>query len=305
MLFRSNDVLKFNAELKSLVERLNSNYIDIKDLSKDISILEERVYVDPAVVESLAQRLDHLNRLLKKHHASAIEELIQIKQDIEKKVIDISDVEQQIVRLTAEISNLETFLLKKAKSISATRQGVFAKFEKEITHILALLGIPTARFKIDFAEAELLTRDGIDKVRFFFSANKGIETRDLSHTASGGELSRLMLGIKSMIGQKNLLPTIVFDEIDNGVSGEVAGKVGAILKQMGGKMQVIAITHLPQIAGKGDHHYWVYKTEFKQNTTTVIKKLSDNERVVEIAKMLSNEVVTDSAVQTANELLGN
>ena len=114
-----------------------------------------------------------------------------------------------------------------------------------------------------------------------------------------------MLGIKSLISQKNLLPTIVFDEIDNGVSGEVAGKVGSILKQMGGKLQVIAITHLPQIAGKGDHHYWVYKTEHKETTTTYIKQLSDKERVVEIAKMLSNDVVTDSAVKNANELLGN
>ena len=149
-----------------------------------------------------------------------------------------------------------------------------------------------------------MTKDGIDKVRFLFSANKGLELRELSHTASGGELSRLMLTIKSMIGQKNLLPTIVFDEIDNGISGEVAGRVGAILKQMGTTMQVIAITHIPQIAGKGNHHYWVYKTENDQTTATFIKKLSDKERVVEIAKMLSNETVSDAAVKTARELLG-
>ena len=150
-----------------------------------------------------------------------------------------------------------------------------------------------------------MTRDGIDKVRFLFSANKGIEIKELSHTASGGELSRLMLSIKSMISQKNLLPTIFFDEIDNGVSGEIAGKVGAILKRMGNNMQVIAITHLPQIAGKGDQHYWVYKSELNRTTTTFIKQLSSNERVEEIAKMLSNEIVTDSAVKTANELLMN
>ena len=300
-----NAVAKFKNDLSVLVERLNVNYIDIKDLSKDISIIEEQVYVDPAALESLTQRLDHLNRLLKKHQASSIEDLIHIKQNIEEKVIDVFDLEKQINRLGAEIHGLESSLFTKAKEISAERHKVFSKFEKEITRMLFQLGISMAQFKIECLDAELLTKDGIDKVRFLFSANKGVETRDLSYTASGGELSRLMLSIKSMISQKNLLPTIFFDEIDNGVSGEVAGKVGSILKQMGNKMQVIAITHLPQIAGKGDHHYWVYKSEDRQSTTTFMKQLSAKERVVEIAKMLSNDIVTDSAIKTANELLGN
>ena len=193
----------------------------------------------------------------------------------------------------------------KAEAISAARKKVFPKFEGEITGVLAKLGIAMAQFRIECTRADQFSRDGIDKVRFLFSANKGIEMKELSHAASGGELSRLMLSIKSMISQQNLLPTIVFDEIDNGVSGEVAGKVGTILKKMGTRMQVIAITHLPQIAGKGDHHYWVYKTENKGNTTTFIKQLAGQERVVEIAKMLSNDIVTDSAVKTAHELLGN
>jgi DNA repair protein RecN (Recombination protein N) len=196
-------------------------------------------------------------------------------------------------------------LLRNASEISAKRHKVFSKFEQEITRMLSQLGISNARFRIECLDTETITKDGMDKVRFLFSANKGVETRELSHTASGGELSRLMLSIKSMISQKNLLPTIFFDEIDNGVSGEVAAKVGSILKRMGNTLQVIAITHLPQIAGKGDQHYWVYKTENKQHTATFIKLLSDKERVGEIAKMLSNEIVTDSAVKTANELLGN
>ena len=298
-------VAKFKTELKAIVERLNSNYIDIKDLAKDISIIEEQIYVDPATLESLTQRLDHLNRLLKKHQVSTIEDLMDFKQTIEKKVVNVVDLENQASRLTLEISKLEASLLGKARDISAKRLKAFPKFEQEIITLLSQVGIAMAQFKIECLKADTLTRDGIDKVRFLFSANKGVEIRELSHTASGGELSRLMLGIKSLISQKNLLPTIVFDEIDNGVSGEVAGKVGSILKQMGGKLQVIAITHLPQIAGKGDHHYWVYKTEHKETTTTYIKQLSDKERVVEIAKMLSNDVVTDSAVKNANELLGN
>ncbi len=298
-------VAKFKSDLKVLVDRLNSNYIDIKDLSKDISIMEEQVYVDPPALDSMTQRLDHLNRLLKKHQVSAIEDLIHIKQNLEKKVIDVFDLEVQINMLGEKISNLESSLVIQAKEISVKRHKVFAKFEKEITQMLSQLGISEAQFKIECIDAECLTKDGIDKVRFLFSANKGFEIRDLSHTASGGELSRLMLSIKSMISQKNLLPTIFFDEIDNGVSGEVAGKVGSILKRMGNKMQVIAITHLPQIAGKGDYHYWVYKTEYNQSTTTCIKQLSDKERVGEIAKMLSNDIITDSAIKTANELMDN
>jgi DNA repair protein RecN (Recombination protein N) len=300
-----NAVAKFNNDIKVFVDRIKVNYVDIKDLSKDITTLEEQVYIDPSAVESVTNRLDHLNRLLKKHLVPTIEELILVKQKIEKKVIDVVDLENQINRMESELSELESSLLKKAKEISVKRHKVFVKFEQEVTQMLSKLGISMAQFRIECLDAGMLTKDGIDKVRFLFSANKGVETRDLSHTASGGELSRLMLSIKSMISQKNLLPTIFFDEIDNGVSGEVAGKVGSILKRMGTKLQVIAITHLPQIAGKGDHHYWVYKTENKLHSTTFIKHLSDKERVGEIAKMLSNEIVTDSAVKTANELLGN
>ena len=171
--------------------------------------------------------------------------------------------------------------------------------------LLEKLGISRARFSIEFLKSDSLSKDGIDRVKFLFSANKGIELKELSSAASGGELSRLMLSIKSMISQKNLLPTIIFDEIDNGVSGEIAGKVGGILKRMGGYMQVVAITHLPQIAAKGDQHYWVYKSENNQVTTTFIKQLSSVERIGEIAKMLSNETVTESAFKTANELLNN
>ncbi|MEI7661360.1 MAG: DNA repair protein RecN [Bacteroidota bacterium] len=298
-------VAKFKNDLKVLVDRLKSNYIDIKDIVNEISVLEEQIFVDPGNLEILTQRLDLLNRLLKKHHVTTIGDLMQIKDKIEKKVVDVVDLENRIHSLSTELKATESLLFAKAKEISARRRKVFQKFEQEITQLLSKLGIATAQFKIESLEAESLSRDGLDKVRFLFSANKGIEIRDLNHTASGGELSRIMLGIKSMISQKNLLPTIVFDEIDNGVSGEVAGKVGSILHKMGTGLQVIAITHLPQIAGKGDQHYWVYKTELKQGTTTYIKKLSENERVVEIAKMLSNEVVTESAVKTANELLGN
>ena len=168
-----------------------------------------------------------------------------------------------------------------------------------------MLGIPDARIHLELTRCENLSEDGIDLVRFLFSANKGVELDEISKIASGGEQSRLMLSIKSMISQKNLLPTIIFDEIDNGVSGNVAGKVASILKKMGQTMQVIAITHLPQIAGQGESHFWVFKTSENDTTQTHIKKLNRDERIHEIAKMLSNKNVTSSAIKTAEELLMN
>ena len=166
------------------------------------------------------------------------------------------------------------------------------------------LGMQDARIKIELIRLEDVTPDGIDTVRFLFSANKGIGLSEISRIASGGELSRLMLTIKSLISQKNLLPTIIFDEIDMGVSGEVAGKVGDILRKMGDSMQVIAITHLPQIAGKGQSHYWVFKSNENNTARTQLKKLDSKERVQEIAKMLSNENVSEAALKTAKELMG-
>jgi DNA repair protein RecN (Recombination protein N) len=296
---------KYKPELDNLAERIKTNYIDIKDISNELNMIGEQIFVDPPMIDSLTQRLDFLYRLMKKHQVSTEEDLLTIRLEIEKKVNDEVSLEERVNMLRLEIASLETDLLARATILSSKRLKNVAQFEKEVIAILAKLGILMARFSIELLHTESISKDGIDKVKFLFSANKGIELKELSNAASGGELSRLMLAIKSMISQKNLLPTIIFDEIDNGVSGEVAGKVGGILKRMGGNMQVIAITHLPQIAAKGDSHYWVYKSENRQVATTFIKQLTARERIGEIAKMLSNEIVTDSAVQTANELLNN
>ena len=194
---------------------------------------------------------------------------------------------------------------KEASLISAARKEVKVKFEKEVEHRLAQLGMPASKFAVDISQNTEISFGGLDEVKFMFSANKGIPASEVSRVASGGELSRLMLSVKSMVSRKNLLPTIIFDEIDNGVSGDIAGKVGNILKGMSGEMQVIVITHLPQIAGKGEHHYNVYKTENEDITVTLIRKLKNSERVEEIARMMSNENVTASAIKTARELLSN
>lgn len=196
-------------------------------------------------------------------------------------------------------------LLNRADLISKGRCGIKNEFEKEVQQKLAQLGMPAARFVVEISHNKELSRDGLNDVKFMFSANKGVGRSEISKVASGGELSRLMLTVKSMVSEKNLLPTIIFDEIDNGVSGDIAGKVGNILRKMSEEMQVIVITHLPQIAGKGEHHYNVFKSEDKDIAMTLIRKLKTNERAEEIAKMMSNENVTPAALKTARELLSN
>jgi DNA repair protein RecN (Recombination protein N) len=192
-----------------------------------------------------------------------------------------------------------------AKKISANRKKVIPKIEKEIASLLSSLSMPNAQLKIELIELELLGAKGLDKVNFLFSANKGGDFKDLNKVASGGELSRLMLSIKSLIAQLSALPTIIFDEIDTGVSGDVADKVGSIMNLMAKAMQVITITHLPQIASKGQNHLFVYKEDKQNKTFSNIKKLSEDERIQEIAKMLSTGTPTVSAIKNAKELLKN
>ncbi len=299
-------VSRFQTDIKSFVDRLNSNYIDIKDLSKDISLMEARLDSDPGELEIISQRLDQLYRLLKKHQKNTVEELIALNLELEAKLLQSENLDQQIRDLKKEVTGLKHDLLNEAKDISLIRKKIIPSFELKVEESLVKLGIPFPVFKIDLHVAdEFLSYDGIDKVKFLFSANKGLEASDLDNSISGGESSRLMLTIKSMISQKNLLPTIFFDEIDSGVSGKIAGMVGTILKKMGATMQVIAITHLPQIAAKASHHFLVYKNINQNITQTYLKKLSNDERVGELAKMLSNEKVTPSAVQNAKDLLFN
>jgi DNA repair protein RecN (Recombination protein N) len=217
--------------------------------------------------------------------------------------LEAGSLEDRISGLKNELKLLEDDLSARAKELSRNRKKVIRELEEKIKQTLVKLGMQDARIRVELSQQESLTRDGIDAVRFLFSANKGVDPDEISRIASGGELSRLMLAIKSLISQKNLLPTIIFDEIDMGVSGEVAGKVGDILKTMGKNMQVIAITHLPQIAGKGQSHYWVFKSSEDELTRTQLKKLDHKERVQEIAKMLSNEKISDAALKTAKELM--
>ncbi len=300
-----NEISSYCEPIKPLLERLKSNCIDLKDVSGEIEKLNEQVYVDSQEIEMLNRRLDLIYTLQKKHKVSSIVELIELKYNIENKLNNNVYLEEKIKLIQKEIEILEDKLGKMAKDISDARIKSFCAFEKEVTGLLVSLGMIHAAFKIEHTFLENFSCDGIDKIRFLFSANKGIPLSDVSKIASGGEQSRLMLSIKSMIFQKNLLPTIVFDEIDSGVSGEIAGKVGDILFRMSKNMQVIVITHLPQIAGKGNHHYRVFKSLEKGISRTGIKKLDRKGRIEEIAKMLSDKNITSAGLQAANELLKN
>ncbi len=295
----------FHPDLKNISERLKSNYIDLQDISSNIEQFEQNINFNPEQLELLTNRLDLIYHLQQKHKVKTIEELLEIKNKLSENINNISSLEEKIKQLKTQLSEQHKLLSEIAGKISANRKKVLPSIEKELIKILNNLGMPDAQIKIHQELTKDFTRDGNDKVRFLFNANKGGELEEISRIASGGELSRLMLSVKSLISQRNLLPTIIFDEIDSGVSGDIAGKVGNILQKMAKQMQVIAITHIPQIAGKSSSHYLVYKKNENATTKTFIKKLSEEEQINEIAKMLSGERVSSAAEETARQLIDN
>ncbi len=301
---------KFKPEINELSTRLNSSHIELKDISNELDNIEQGIIYDPKLIEELTLRLDTIYRLQQKHQVKTVEDLITIKDELSNKLLEFSSLEKEIEKTKKELDAVQKSLITLAKKIAANRKRVIPKIEKEIASLLSSLSMPNAQLKINqivrmdsFGETENLTINGIDKINFLFSANKGSDFKDLNKVASGGELSRLMLSIKSLIAQLTALPTIIFDEIDTGVSGDIADKVGSIMNLMAKAMQVITITHLPQIASKGQTHLFVYKEEKNNKTFSNIKKLSAEERVQEIAKMLSTGTPTVSAIKNAKELL--
>ena len=296
---------KFKPEINELSIRVNSSYIELKDISNELESLEQDIVYDPKRIDKLTAHLDAIYRLQQKHQVKSVEELIVIKDELSNKLLDFSSLETQIEKTKKEINSVQKVVTALAKKISANRKKEIPKIEKEIASLLSSLSMPNAQLKIEHIETDIYTSNGADKVNFLFSANKGSDFKELNKVASGGELSRLMLSIKSLIAQLTALPTIIFDEIDTGVSGDVADKVGSIMNLMAKAMQVITITHLPQIASKGESHLFVYKEDKNDKTYSNIKKLSVNERVQEIAKMLSTGTPTAAAISNAKELLRN
>ncbi len=296
-------VTTYHASIEEIFSRIDSSLIDLRDISDEINRLEPGIEYHPDQFEQVNNRLETLYRLEQKHRVATVEELLDIQDELHEKLAGIMTVKDEIEQLTASIDVIYNELLTLAGKISEQRIRSLASIEKDVMGSVAKMGIPDARVRIQHTLNDAPDHDGIDKIKFLFNANKGFEPVDLSSVASGGELSRLMLSIKSLISQKNLLPTIIFDEIDNGISGDVAGRVGDVLLQTAQHMQVIVITHLPQIAGKGSHHYLVFKQSVDDTTRTYMKRIDDEERVEEIAKMLSGPDTSLAARETAKELL--
>jgi DNA repair protein RecN (Recombination protein N) len=294
---------KFNPQIEELHQRLNSAVIELKDIAAEIEIIEQHTHTNEARAGEANLRVSLIYNLQKKHRVNSVEELLQLQDELSGKIQQAVFGDEAIEKLRRQLEADKKILDGFAKELSGNRKKVIPEIEKQVLQSLAEMGMENAALKIELGSDETLAVNGIDKVRFLFTANKGHVLSEMSKVASGGELSRLMLSIKSLIAQNTALPTIIFDEIDAGVSGEVANKVGQIMERLSQNLQVITITHLPQIASKGQSHYFVYKDDEGATTYTRIKQLDSQERIMEIAKMLSGDKPGESALQNARELL--
>lgn len=299
----STDIAPYRADIEELSNRIESNYIDLKDIADEISALNDRIDYNPDELESMRQRLDQIYALEQKHHVTSLLQLIEKKNAINQELEQFSDDEQQINQLTEKVNRIQGELTKKAKLLHAARKKVLASLQKQILEKVVALGMPDAQFVINLDETDTLHKFGIDNVQFLFSANKGVPLAELEKVASGGEISRLMLAVKSTLSDRSVLPTVVFDEIDVGISGEMAGKVATLMSQMAQKRQLLVITHLPQIAAKGTSHYQVFKEVVADKSHSRIRKLSKEDRILEIAKMMSGEKCSDATLKAAQELI--
>ncbi len=301
-----NGLAKYNVRLEDVSQRLKSVHLELKDISNETIGIGEDVTPDPQRLGIINERLNLLNHLEQKHRVNSTDELIALKNELNNKLGFLESMDEQIEKLEKERSSVFARLLELADFISAARIKSIPVIESKIKKVLGELGMPNAILKIEhvlLAETDF-NKSGKDSVRFLFSANKGVAYSEISKVASGGELSRLMLSLKSIVAKLIELPTIIFDEIDTGVSGETAHKIGNVMNELSKSIQLVAITHLPQIASRGEEHYFVYKEVVGKRTFTKVRQLSSAERIVEVARMLSGDKPTDIAMQNAKELLG-
>lgn len=290
-------------EYAPFAERTNGVLIEFDDIVKELERAADGLTGDPAQLELVNQKLQVIYNLQKKHQVESVVELLAIQSALDQKIVSLSDMESEISELERQIASDELRLDTLAQSIHDNRESAIPVLSGQLTEILSQLGMPNVRFKIEVTVAPQYFGNGKDQLQFLFSANKGSDFGLLKKVASGGELSRIMLAVKSVLARYSNLPTIIFDEIDTGVSGEIANKMAEIMRGMSATMQVFAITHLPQIAAKGDTHYKVFKTVSAGATQSELKLLDAEERVIEIAQMLSGAAVSDSAINHARALL--
>lgn len=296
-------IASFSTDYHSLLERLTSVTIEFGDISDELNRCSEKLINDPEQLELISQKLQLIFNLQKKHQVSSVDELLGIQTKLENSVFELGNLESEISELANSIQQQSEALNALSNVIHKKRLESIPVLSQKLITILETLGMPNVRFNIEVNPTETYFANGKDELQFLFSANKGTDFGLLKKVASGGEMSRIMLAVKAILAQYSKLPTLIFDEIDTGVSGEIAIKMGEIMKEMSQEMQIFAITHLPQIAAKGDAHFKVFKSTIGEDTQSELKLLSNQERIVEIAQMLSGTIVSDSALNHAKALL--
>jgi DNA repair protein RecN (Recombination protein N) len=303
LIYNVDKLKKYIPEFSSMSERLNSVKIELKDICSDLNDMQDDSQYDISSLETLQERFDTIQRLMMKHHLNDYSQLIQLREEIRHKVDEFSNIDEIVADKEKEVKAMEKTLRQKANELNKRRLSAKTVFEKDVTDVIRQLAMPHGVFEIKMDNTNELTSNGTDVVTFMFSANKGYAPENMAKAASGGELSRLMLAIKSIAAKNNYIPTLIFDEIDTGVSGEVASKLGDIMNVMGETLQLVSITHLPQVASKAKHHFFVYKDIVDEKTRSNIRTLTREERIMEIAKMLSNAEVTEEAMRAAEVLI--
>lgn len=296
-------IASFSVDYHSLLERITSLTIEFDDIAEEMNRCSEKLINDPEQLNLISQKLQVIFNLQKKHQVATVDELLEIQANLENSVLELGNMEEEIAALTISIEQKAVELDAFSTVIHANRLESIPVLSQKLIAILETLGMPNVRFKIDINATETYFQNGKDELQFLFSANKGSDFGLLKKVASGGEMSRIMLAVKAILAQYSKLPTLIFDEIDTGVSGEIAIRMGEIMKEMSQEMQIFAITHLPQIAAKGNAHFKVFKSTVGEDTQSELKLLSNDERVVEIAQMLSGTIVSDSALNHAKALL--
>ncbi|MGQ7944509.1 DNA repair protein RecN [Flavobacterium sp. WC2509] len=293
----------FSADYNLLFERITSLKIDFEDIAIELNRCSEKLINDPEQLNLISQKLQLIYNLQKKHQVNTVDELIEIQNTLENSVLELGNIDEEITKLTELVEANAKELDQICDTIHNNREQAIPLLSQKLIAILETLGMPNVRFKMELTPTSTYFENGKDELQFLISANKGTDFGLLKKVASGGEMSRIMLAVKAILAQYSKLPTLIFDEIDTGVSGEIANKMGEIMKEMSTQMQIFAITHLPQIAAKGNEHFKVFKSTVGEDTLSELKLLTSEERVVEIAQMLSGTIISDSALNHAKALL--
>ncbi len=299
----ANQVNRLVPAYQALFQRLGHTLLELKDLASEIEDIAENVEVNQERISKVSERLDLLYLLLKKHQSAGIQELIEIRDQLRQKIDKFENLDAELREAAQRLESARVQMLDAGKILSLSRREAGPRFESQVTGIARELGIAHAVFTVALSDAGAAGVSGLDRIEFLFSANKGLAPQPLKAVASGGEFSRLMLAFKYVVAEKKQLATLIFDEIDSGISGEIARKMGEMLKQMGRRHQLIAITHLHQIAAFGNEHFYVYKDNSSQTTVSKIKRLSDGERIQELAQMIGGRNPSESVIANARELL--